>query len=136
MKPNENFMFTSPQTNFPGPLASRATPRTGAASPTTGSALVSELRTVHQEALSTTLLSKKESSVNNGEAMNSLLCFPYLLNSTKIAASFSMQEINKNLLMCISFTTKANLCVNYYSIYINSSNICCKNKNYSSCKLQ
>lgn len=113
MKPNENFMFTSPQTNFPGPLASRATPRTGAASPTTGSALVSELGTVHQQALSTTMLSKKESRVNNGEAMNSQLCFPCLLSSTKIAESFSVQTMNKNLLMCISFTTNPKLSVNY-----------------------
>lgn len=70
--------------------------------------------------------------MNYGEALNSQLCFPCLLNSTKIAESFSAQEMNKNLLVCISFTTKPKLCVNYSSIYINSSNICCKNKNYSS----
>lgn len=66
--------------------------------------------------------------MNDGEAMNSQLCFPGLLSSTKRAESFSAQEINKNLLVCISFTTKPKLCVNYSSIYINGNNICVKAK--------
>lgn len=66
--------------------------------------------------------------MNDGEAMNSQLCFPCLLSSAKIAESFGAQEINKNLLVCISFTTKPKLCVNYSSAYINSNNICVKTK--------